>query len=421
MTLRIDGAGFNLAMAGWRDPVLSAGGVYLLDDRSRYVRPGLAFARAQQVYGVQGDGSLTAYTGSQVPWEAQGVRVDPGWVQRALSTDSFTTAAWTAADTVPTDNAFTAADGTVYAKVVASATTSTHLIRQTITYTLAEVTTITLLFKPAEENVLVVRAGSGGTVWGSMTPVFATFDASTGTATAGTHGVSPTMVPAKDGGWLCSVTTVATTAAGNAQVHLVLRQTTAYLGNGTSGLFVSRFNVTNTAYRVPLTTAVATAVTVPSFSFSGLLADMGITLGSEYTIGCESIYITPLAASSHIARLDDGSDTNRVLFYRPGSGTSVSSLATSANAGVYIGTATSAGMTLNKQTMRVKLNNMSSATNGVLLAADDGASAMPIGLNRLVLGHGASSGSSVTNGWIRKLWLVPSLGLSDTQLQALSV
>lgn len=425
MTLRIDGAGFNLAVAGGRDPVLSAGGVYLIDDRTRYVRPGLSFSRSQQVYIMQANGSLSLYTGSQVPWGDQGIRLDPGWVQRALSTDSFTTAAWTASAAVVTDNAYTAQDGTVYAKLAADATNATHLVRQTITYTAGEVTTIAFLLRPAEETVLVVRAGSGGTVWGSTTPVFATFDATTGIATTGTHGTAASMQRLHGDAWLCSVTTVATTAAGNAQVQLVLRQVAAYLGDGTSGLFVDRFNVTNTTYRVPLTTATASAVTVPNFSFFGLLADMGITLGSEYTLGVEYTLANIASGYQPIALALSNNTAAESVYHNAATLTAsrepnwvvnVASVNQASSTGV--GPSSAVGQ-LRKTATRIKANDFRASYGGVL-SVQDTTGTLPT-VDRLFVGlNWSGNAANAFQGHIRKLWLVPSLGLSDTQLQALS-
>ena len=137
-------------------------------------------------------------------------------------------------------------------------------------------------------------------------------------------------------------------------------------------------------------------------------------------VGQQVQNLAALSSSSHIARIDAGTETNRAVLYRPGNGSNVGGVVTSANSASYVATNTASIGPLNKLALRVKLNDMRAAHNASLLAADDGASALPVGLNNFVIGHASSAGVSPLAGRIGRLAIHPTSGLSDTDLQTIT-
>jgi hypothetical protein len=390
---------------GALDKVTAAGGRYLLDDRTRYVRPGLSFARAQQVFGVQADGSLAAYTGSQVPWEDQGVRLDPGWSQRLLWTHDLSNAAWT-------KNLCTL----VGSKVVPNTSSGDHFVNNNSTVAAAagDVVTITAHVKPDGYNW--VRLSAGNTAGGVN---FSFFDLVNGVVGVNS-GNTASIRKLADGSSILSVTRVASASGPiGATVYVVPADNTfSWAGDGVRGVQVLSANLTNTSYSTPLTIATNAAVTVPNFSFAGLNADMAIALGGEYTIGMEYEVINRVANQfPPVAQLrvgaTGGSNVTTGFFVHP-NGSQFAIVRNTAD--IYMQQSGASGLT--RSVLRVKDGAFRAASNGVLAAA--GASGVqPSGLTAIQIGRDGA-GAVCAAMYIKKLWIAPTGGLTDAQVQDLS-
>lgn len=338
--------------------------------------------------------------GSQVPWGANGVRLDPGWVNSCLWGDELTPEkGWVIAGT-PEVNAggLSSPHGGAYTRLTVTAGVLSLVYRPTVSVTPGQSVTMSFMVRlgtmPATDwKCGIYNETASSWIAVDQTPVTPVSDAWT------------------------RVDLTVTVPAGCTAIRLYPFRSSPSVG-GT--LFLSMVCGTNTAYPVPLAPARELAVTIPQFSFGGMLADAGIALGSEYTIGIEGEYIVTQPSSASFVRLDDGTDGNTVSIIRSGSGTVVSGRvkATTLN---YIGGSSAAGPGVPfKLIQRVRLNDMRAAANGALLNQDDGVSAMPVGLTRLLIGHRETPGVDVAAMNIRAFWIIPQAGLFDAQMQAVS-
>jgi hypothetical protein len=386
---------------GALDKVTAAGGRYLLDDRTRYVRPGAAFGRAQQVFGVQADGSMTAYTGAQVPWDAQGVRLDPGWTQNCLWSDEITSArGWNIAFLTPevnTGGISAPHPGGSYTRLTVNSA-GLALIYRTATVTPGASQTLSFMVRLGTLAASDFKFGiynETALSWIAVDQV-------------------PAVTPTANGWSRCDVTV--TIPAGCTTIRLYpFRNNFAAAG---ATFYLALVNGTTTAYPVPLTRAEGLAVTVPAFTFAGLLSDMGITLGSEYTLGMEYEVISRVPSQfPPVAQLrvgaTGGSNITTGFFVHPGG----NQFAIARNtADIYLQQSGASGLT--RSVLRVKDGAFRAASNGVLAAA--GASGVqPSGLTAIQIGRDGA-GAVCAAMYIKKLWIAPTVGLTDAQLQDLS-
>ncbi|MFD2451701.1 hypothetical protein [Ideonella paludis] len=142
------------------------GAVSLLESRTRYMRPGLAFNRAAEVYEPQADGSMVAYSGSQVPWGTTGVRLDPGWVNYATNSTNPAAVDWikNQAAVVAVAAPSPLGVGAAY-KLVGNATLTGHAVQTAvISATSGQAYSAVWLVKPAELTQIGVAFTGAGAV-----------------------------------------------------------------------------------------------------------------------------------------------------------------------------------------------------------------------------------------------------------------
>lgn len=426
MTLRVAGGPVRgrRIRGGVSDPVIQAGGLYLLDDRTRYVRPGLPFARAQPVYGVQADGQQEIYTGPQVPWEDKGVRLDPSWVQSFFHTHSLSNAAWgitglqtptkTAIGPNGPDTAWVLTETTAAATGTGGGQGCAVVSGQSYTIK-AEVSNRT---SNRFFGVVFTASGFGGNLAANINPVDGTVTVNSGSITAGSR-------PLANGNWEFWATATATaTATVGILFRLSTGQTTYfpnYTGDGLSGVNVHALNFTNTAYPVPTTSATVLAVTVPSFTFGGLFADLGITLGGEIGLGIECISAVS-AFDKVVCGMSSGAFGNSIYFIPRNFSGQQSCSMISGGAAQLEGMSVAAAAVGAKQRvlLRAKVNDSRAGFNGAL-APVDGACVLPVGLTNITVGKAPWGGNANDfAGWVSKLFLFPLRGPADAELQALT-
>lgn len=391
------------------------GAVSLLERRTKYVRPGLAFSRAAEVYEPQSDGSMVAYSGSQVPWGANGVRLDPAWAQSLKDTNDFTAASWIKTGVQVVDGDTTPGPFGVPVQAWAgSAGSSLKRLRQNLATTTLGPWHARWLIKPGTEDSadFVVQdstASNGARVTVNLlTGALTSGPTAVGTATliAATATVLPTG--------FVDVSIGVNFATALTQIQAIATWDLNGASATTGTLYPACANLTNTAYPVPFTVAQGSAVTVPNPSLQGLLADIG-ALGDKYTIGVT--YIVHGSAAGHVLRIDDGSDNSRSLFYANGAG-ALSFAVKTAGATVYNQSAAASNGSVIKSAARVESNSTRVANNG-LLATASGAMAAPASQSWLRIGR-ADGGANVPSVTVVDVWYLPTSGLSDAQLQALS-
>jgi hypothetical protein len=424
MTLRIDGAGFNLALAPVRTDLY--GRQFLLSAASGLVLPGFAYSRSGPALWLpQQDGSLASFAADVLPRSfgvgGWGYEFHPGWTQGLLNTHEFN--AWNPSGLAGVTQNATGPNGASDAwSIVENAQNVSHFMSRGYT-TSAGVSVC---------QMAVVGALSGGRFAQLLMPVSAgfaenvstCFDLSTGARVSSSLVVAAGAYQLANGLWLIWQTAVPASGA-TASFQIRLREVfsaspAAYQGDGVSGIRVWCSNITNTTYPVPLTFATTAPGVIGNHTMTATLSALGITLGQEFGVGVEHVNAAALGSSSHILRIDDGTESGRAILYRPGGGSTVGAVVTNANAASYSGIVSASINAVNKLALRVKVNDMRVANNGTLLTADDGVSAMPVGLSRIVVGHAANSGVSPFAGRLLNAYLIPTTGPADASLAAMT-
>ena len=192
-------------------------------------------------------------------------------VNLLTKTEQFDDAAWPKADVTVAANATTAPDGTATAdKLIASATNANHLLNRTSAFVVA--TGIPYVFKMyAKANEYgFVRLQLQAT---SFSESWANFNLITG-AVGLSLGVTPTIQPAGNGWYLCSITSTST-GTGNSGVQPFVLDSDrngsnpSYLGDGTSGIFIwgADFRPTNQGVGLPAYQRVNTSTDYDSTGF----------------------------------------------------------------------------------------------------------------------------------------------------------
>jgi len=339
-----------------------------------------------------------------------------------LRSEEFDNASWTKNDTTVTANQTTAPDNTTTAdKLNDTATTSAHILSQSVTVTSGTTYTGSFFFKQGEHKwVQLLFSTTSSTFAGDA---WANFDIENGVVgNTGTDAVTPTITDAGNGWYRCSISRAAIASAssgvaipaltGNVNTSVRAR---SYLGTG-EGVFIwgGQFEVGSFASSyIPTTSAAVTrAASVP------LIEDVNTKPwfnASEFTVIAEFEVPQFVTSQRILAFGTAGSLLNRIeilttgtsarLFVEGGSG----AVADFTAAGLVAGAS-------NKIALRCKLDDYAMSVNGGAVGTDTSAIVPPV--TALFLGMSTVSGNHL-NGVIKSLTLIPR-GLTNAQLQALS-
>ena len=189
--------------------------------------------------------------------------------------EEFDNGAWTKTRTTITTNSVTAPDGTTTAdKLVETATTGSHLTRQTVTLTTGASATLSFYLKAAERNFVQIGTFDFSAV----------FDISNGTVVS-VSGATASCTDAANGWFKCSLTGLVATASNIAQAAIYFDATTSsYTGDITKGIFIwgADLRPANIGANVPAYQRIADANTYDTSGFPLYLRFDGID-DSMYT------------------------------------------------------------------------------------------------------------------------------------------
>ena len=350
--------------------------------------------------------------------ESLGLLVEEARTNLILQSEDLSTS-WTNINTTETTNAATAPDGTTTAdKLVETAVTGEHSIRQDSTSQAAGTYTFSIFAKAAERTFLQFAATG---VLGSFR---ANFNIGAGTLGSSDSELITSIVPYGNGWYKCIVTRT-TTAAGTlrSQWNIVTSSTAArvesYAGDGTSGLLLWGAQLEAGAFAtsyIPTTTATVTrAADVASITGTNFSSWYNQTEGTLFGEGTSTNSIS--GTTARVYALASNAATTEIFSLEARSATSI-------RARVLTGGVTvSASDTYNVLGKNSKVAG-AYGSDGVTVCADGRSpvtSASSISTpDALYLGANAlGAGASCLNGTIKRITYWP-VRLANTTLQSIS-
>jgi hypothetical protein len=338
-----------------------------------------------------------------------------------LRSEEFDNASWTKTRCSATANAGVSPDGVTTAdKLVEDTSNNTHrLVQGSLTITAAATVTFSIFFKPAERSQVQLYVDSFDGVSGFA--AYASASGVSGSAAFGTGTYSSGAVIALSNGWYrASITGSVGGSVTSIRVSVFpsVNSVTAYLGDGTSGLFL--WGAQLEAGSGPPSSYIPTTGTAATRT-ADVVSITGANFSSWYRQDEGTVFadVASVVNGGRIFMFDDGVPNDR-WEARFSSGVGFSSW----KAGVQDGAA-SAGVPLNPA-INLKLaaanqsNNAAIASNvaGGSFGSDTGGSTMTAGITTLRIGSYLGI-ATFTNGPIRRLTYWPQR-LPNSTLQSIT-
>jgi len=374
---------------------------------------GYTFTRASQGYYTNADGTLTLFGSGAMRRGNRGVLIEGARTNLLLRSQEFDNASWAKNDTTVTANATTAPDGTATAeKLIAAATNAVHNVTQAVTIATATTYTFSAFCKAGEYGFAVITTGESGGAGLSVRN--AIVNLTTGALISETV-TGMTVITALSNGWYrISVTTAATTGGGAPTFRIAVANTgsaSAYLGDGTSGIFLwgAQLEAASfpSSYIPTTTTSVLRSADVLTYT-AGLTYGLGLWAEFERAVDT--------GGNETVGYIDDGDGSDRAWMY-----VSASDLAAALTTAASVGQSSlsiAGAMAINtthKMALRVATNSVQMASNGTL-ATEDTVATNPAAPTRWLVG---SQGSLPLFGYIRRIAAF-NFAPTDAQLQAMT-
>lgn len=351
-----------------------------------FLSPLVTFSRASGATDTDAAGNIVVYGedvpryGYDLPTGLDGWLLEGSATNLCLWSEDLGAAAWTHAGTSVKSGDVGGPLGPMQ-KLVATATTTTHFLRQIIAVQEGKQYLVSFYAKAAEEQAIHCRVNSNAAFGGA--PISAAgFNLTTGNASIYNVAEASGMIPVGDGIYRCWYRTVPALASdANTTFQFVLRQNSSYAGDGVSGLYLTGFNIvegnTLSSY-IPAEDAAATRAP-DSLSITG--SAFASLFGAGAPQGCVVVDVFLPAAAGTALRtifsLDDGTSANR-LDLRPGtSGTSLVAVpffggsqgSNPSIGGTVYGTQIRAGLRWGQGSIGICLNGVSIDSRPATLAA----------------------------------------------------
>lgn len=415
------------------DLVQSLGGFYILDKRTRLCK--VPFARSATVYEPQANGSLTGYTGSQVPWGAKGVRLDPSWKNFWLMREGRVSGSCS-------DGTITDVSGSLCTRFTPSAGAQSFpsVGRSPQTISVAQGGTVDIALSgylyPSVAGTVTLEpyvVVEFNTIGASQIYVSLNIDPVTGnvktkTLPSGVTEKSPLVVTQVGNGYRFEWVLTYTQDTALRDTVLVYTQVRTSAGSGTytadgvAAIQYSHMSASLTSHIVPSTQAVSADLTVPAYTFSALMSTLGITLGSSYAIGVEYTSAKDGQDGKVVVGMSSGAFTES-LYYTVGNSAQRQgfSMATGGAAQLEGMSTPELSSVLQRAALHVKTNNTTCVFNGNVVS-NDVTCATPVGMTTLTIGK-APWGGNVNDmaGWVSGIFIIPTaLTITTPQLQSLS-
>jgi hypothetical protein len=343
----------------------------------------------------------------------QGLLVEEGRANSLLQSNTFSNAAWTTTGaTVATTTDTLGPDGTLSAwKLAETATTSTHIVSQSVTYT-AGGWTSSVYVKAAERGFALLSL-SGITFVASI-------NLSTGAVSAATGGPTVTSIAGPNGWWrvTCSGTVTANTSA------VVIYASTdgvfanrSYAGTAGSGIYIAFAQAEAGSFPTsPIITTGAAGTRGQDNPFVGTLPRFasGLTLLAEV----ETLRSVAGSVNEYLTTISDNTLNNRISLFRTASAATLASRVTNGGSSTNPGDiASGVGLGIVRAGMSVQAGRAISAAGGILSSASTPA-AIPT-YEQVTIGTGENQVLGPFNAYIRRIRIIPR-AVSDAELVSLT-
>lgn len=353
-------------------------------------------------------------------FECLGLLIEEQRTNICLQSENFSTT-WTTSGASVSNNSTVSPDGNTTAdSIIEDSNNTLHLVNQTISVAANTSYSISVYVKPFGETSFVMRGDSATTPFGVANPNFATFDLTAKTATAnGSYAIAAYIEELSDGWFRCSATTVASTSAGSMGFQYCLRQDTAFLGNGTSGLYMWGSQIESGLFETSYIPTTGSSVTRNADS---VLMTIGIgdwfnlTEGTNYIDGITNGH--PTTGVNNYLVIGFGTDNaNSWRIWKFSASISIQMQVSSA--AEYNRVFSYTNRLFHKIAFGYKLNDCNSAVNGILGTLDTSA-AMQTSIPTTI-GFGATSqGNNLFFNGRLKRFMYYNKRLTDSQLQVLT-
>jgi hypothetical protein len=348
---------------------------------------------------------------------ARGLLVEEARTNLCLRSAEFDNASWTVSNVTVTPDAGVSPDGTSNAEsLVEAATSSQHLIAQSITYADATTYTASVYAKAGTTSRLQLTFGTGAFSGGG----YANYNLDTGAVVATGGTVTSSGIESVGNGWYrCKITVLSTAAAAaNFQIGLINADADTrlptYLGTSRTLLLYGaqvEAGAFATSY-IPTTTASATrAIDLPTNAFAH---DAAVPI----TIYAKATPRGVVGVTAVIASLDDGTSSNRHTVYNSAASARAQITITGSVTQANLSGGTPAIGTSQKSAMSAKLDDVGFAQTGTAATRDTSSNTMPPGLTTLRIGH-AVAGATPFNGHIEEIRIYRDDN-TNAELQALT-
>lgn len=265
----------------------------------------------------------------------KGLLIEESRINVALQSEDFTTT-WANTRSSISSNVVIAPDGTLTGdKLIEDATAANnHFTYQNVTTT-AVAHTFTVYAKAAERGYV--------TLYDSTIASGRCFDLITGVVgvASGATPTASTITDVGNGWYRCSITVTATAASNVWRIYVMASNSasTAYSGDGTSGIYIWGAQLEAGAFAtsyIPTTTTALTrnadVATMTGTNFSDWFN------ASEGTLACEFGYIGPPKANGAVASINNNTTSNRLLSVEVGTTSGLIATSTSGFSGATIAT-----------------------------------------------------------------------------------
>ena len=315
-------------------------------------------------------------------------------------------------------NATVAPDGATTADLVTeNSSASEHRIETAAISWVANTTyTLTIFAKANGRTRMDFFGVGGGNFTGGRN---ASFNLSTGEVIA-TDGVVASIEARANGWYRVRMTFTASAAPSASQLFIRFLDNSnnfSYTGDGTSGIYLWGAQLEAGAFPtsyIPTTTAAVTrSADVASITGTNFSSWYNQTEGTVFT---EQLVIGSRATDFTLARIDSGSNANRIQLATGSNATLFNPfiITSSSSQGLNIVSVSPIGAT--KLCFGFAANNSTAAANGTTSSTDTTVT-IPTGVNRLLIGN--ASGSAYVNGTIKRLCFWPQC-LANATLQTIT-